>query len=123
MLRGNTWQGGAASNTLVACSAVGTGLLLAALGLDLKRENYHRLAGAERCFSFGILSLYFKAAIALRRRRMTPMRAAIMDRKRASMTTAGMEPSWEGGLADDIDLGAAVTVFCVGVTGMARRFE
>jgi hypothetical protein len=95
MVRKNTWQGAAASSTLVACSAptvVGPELLLAAVGPDLKRENHERLSGVERYFSFGILSLYPKAAIALRWRSMTLMaRAAIMDRKSASMTTAGME--------------------------------
>jgi hypothetical protein len=116
MVGENTWQGAAASSTLVACSApTVVGLSLAAVGLDLKRENHDQLAGAERCFSCGVLSLYFKAAIALRWRRMTPMaRAAIMDKKSASMTMAGMDAWWVGGLADDVEVGAAVTVFCVG---------
>lgn len=109
-----TWQGAAARRTLVACSAptaVGLSELdsEAAVGVDLKRENHDQFVCAGRCFSFG---LYFKAAIALRWRRMTPMtRAAIIDRKSASMTIAGMEGRW---VTDGVEVGTAVIAPCVG---------
>lgn len=113
-----TWQGAAASSTLAACSAptaVGLSMSMAAVDAGLKRENHDRLARAERGLSCEVVSLRFVAAITLRWRRMTPMvRVAIMDRKSASTTMAGMETWWVGGLADDIDVGVATTVLCVG---------
>lgn len=101
----NTWQGAAASSALAACSAP-TAVRLSAvdLGLGLKREAHDQLARADGGASCRIFPLLFKAAIAWRWRRMTPIaRAAIMANKNPSTTIAGIETRW-------VDIGVVTTV-------------